>query len=260
MSKAIKRIKNYQEHFELSDRQTLYLIYKHFGISYNISAKDLIELIEFKVLGEDGDFIENLDTVTKLTSKDLVVVKPKFETELSKEVYKYFLKYTCYKNPYDNAPIPFDATKLTNSVESTLLDYKKETTKKLRNNKEFYNIYIVYLCLLPTSIQDNNTKWVSFYKSLYSGVNIRKRITTIIPKFLKVVQKRDSGVFLYSIYLFVRSGIKGDQTYIGSQSTFWAEWEDWYLAAQTAIDGASSIDELFRAKGKGSKHKGGVAL
>ena len=260
MSKAIKRIQNYEKHFALSVKQTLYLIYKYHGISYNIGAKELIELMDLKILNEEGEFIENLETITKLTSKDLVIVKPTFDSEMSKEVFLHMTKYLCYKNPYDNLPIAIDPSKLKDHAEAKLADYKKSTIKKLKQNKEFYKVYMLFLSLMPTSADDDNTKWTHFFKVIYRGVNLRKRVTTNTTAFLNIVKKKDSGVFMYALYLFVRSGIKGDQTFIGSQHTFLIEWEDWYLTAETAIDKADSVSGLFRGKGKGARHKGGVAL
>ena len=260
MSKAIKRISNYEKQFDLSVKQTLYLVYKYHEIPYSISAKELIELMTLKILNEEGDFIENLDTITKLTSKDLVVIEPIFESKMSKDVFLHLNKHLCYKNPFDKLPIAIDPAKIKTHAEAKLKDYKRSTLKKLKKNKEFYRVYMVFLSLMPTSADEDNTKWISFFKVIYRGVNLRKRVTTNITTFLNIVKKKDSGIFMYAVYLFVSSGIKGDQTYIGSQKTFLTEWEDWYMAAETAIENATSVDGLFRGRRKGAKHKGGVAL
>jgi len=260
MSKAIKRIRNYSKHFELSDRQTLYLIYKYHGINYDINAKNLIELINLGILDEEGNFVENLDTVTKLTSKSIIVVKPLFYNKMSAKVYSYLKKNICFKNPYDNLPLAINPLEIKLDTEAKISKYKKDSISKLKKETGFYQAYMLFLCLMPTSEKAHNSKWNKFFKVIYGGVNLRKRTTTNTNAFVRIIRKNDTGVFLYSLYLFIRSGIKGDNTYIGSQKTFLSEWEDWYMQAENLIDNAEKVETLFKHSVSKSSHKGGVAL
>jgi len=261
MTKAVKRIRTYEKHFDLSSQQTLYLVYKYFGIVYSINSKQLIELMDYKILDENGDFIENLDTITKLSSKKMVIVKPLFYNKMSAKVYEYMKARLCFKNPYDGLTIATNPNKISLDKESKLTKYKEDTLKKLSREKGFYEAYNLFLCLNPSATLEDNVKWINFFKVGYSGVNLRKRTTVNTNKFIKIIRANDTGVFMYGLYLFIRSGIKGSETFIGSQKTFLSEWEDWYSEAENLIDKAEKVEELFKHRGKqGSTHKGGVAL
>lgn len=268
MSKAIKRIRKYQEFYELSDRQTLYLVFKHAKINIHIGAKEIIDLVDKDILDEDGRFIENLNTITKITAKEIVAIKPKYESDLSKKVYIHLLKNVCYKNPYTNHPISINPVGIKLNVESKLQRYEQSCISRLKKETAFYNVYNVFLALFPTTVltesvaTSSNTRWVSFFKHTYDGVNLRKKTAENSSRLIKILKTHDAGVFLYATYLYVKSGIRKDQSFIGGQATFFKEWEDWYEQAENTIDDTTTIAKLFKhAKSdKESKFKGGIML
>lgn len=259
MSKAIKRIENYQKHFKLSETQTLYLLFKYNDITYPITAKNLLDLMDKNILDEEGNFVENLETVTKLTSKKINITGPTFSSKLTGDIYGHLIKTTCFVNPVDDSPIVINPENIKYKQLEKLTEYKADTIRKLRKEEGFHNAYMLFLSMFPTSIKEDNSRWVSRFKVTYSGVNLRKRVGGNITPFLRLMKKKDTGILMYAVFLYIRSGIKGDQTYIGSQKTFLEEVDDWYMVAETAIRKVTKVEDLFK-RHSGSRHKGGVAI
>jgi len=263
--KALNRIKKYQEYYSLTENETLYLVFKYFGISHHIPAEDLIELMNQGILDDDGEFVENLDTAGNSSVAKLKGNKPKYKSKTSKEVYKYLVSRLCYKDPHSSYPIAVNPDSITKKQKEALEKYRKESLAKIKKEDSFYGPYTVFQALFPTSLVNdgpnlNNTKWTAFFKVSYQGVNLRKRTISSGRSFMHVTKKTDMGVLLYAVYLFIRSGFRGDRTFIGSQTTFFKEWEDWYAQAEALIDQTENVEDLFKIKkGKGN-HKGGTIL
>lgn len=263
---GIKRIVKYKDLYDLSSEQTLYMVLKHCDILYALPPREIIELMDLKLLDEEGEFTENLETIKKTTSSELIVDKPKFESKLTREIYNYLNRRICYKSPITGNPIAKNPDSIKKNKDKRLKEYDDKCFKLMKKEKNFVGVYNIFLSLFPTMAPEtygnpDNTKWVTFFGTTYSGMNLRKKTITNSNSFLKIVRKRDSGIFLYGLYLFILNGIVGDKTFIASQKNFLAEVDVWYEMAELKIDEATTVESLFKGKRASSKGtKGGVTL
>ena len=53
------------------------------------------------------------------------------------------------------------------------------------------------------------------------------------------------GVFLYGTYLFIKSGVKENKSYIKSVSNYLKEYDEWYKEAEIKIKKAKNLEELL---------------
>lgn len=264
--KGLKRIVKYKELYDLTSEQTLYMVLKYYNISYSLPPRGTIELMDLKILNEEGDFIENLATISKVSAKELIINKPFFETEFSKEIYSYLTRRICYKNPMNNKAIAKNPESFKKNKEKRLSEYTETCLKLVKGENNFLGVYNTFLALFPTMAPEtygnpDNSKWVTFFGVVYTGMNLRKRTVTNTNLFMRNLKKKDSGIFLYSLYLFIRNGIIGKETFIGSQKTFFNELDVWYEQAEVKIDEVDNVEDLFKGKRASNKGtKGGVTL
>lgn len=248
--KIFKKIMKYKDTYNLSSAQTLYLMGVHLNEKVHLGPKDVIELMDYSLIDEEGLLVENLNVKTQ----DVLADKPVFETEKSKQVYIYLKGRLTYRNVESNLAVAVQGK------PEKVRTYIKRCEFLLKNKKSFLNPYGVFLSMFPTMETEDNVKWVTFFKVPYGGMELRKKIQTNANRFIKNTKTRDMGIFLYGVYLFIRGGIRGKNTYIAGQAKFFLEWEEWYDKAELKM-GAESIDNLFKIKSSAAtEYKGGASL
>lgn len=264
MIKTIKRIKKYDEIFDLSYSQSLYLIYKAYKISFPITKHDLLELINLKILNVEGDFVENFKKlkVKEIQNDKLIIDEPVFDSNKSKLVYKSMLDAICFLDPVTKAPITINPSHFDKTINQELKEARESTERALKGHVNYTASYNLYLSLFPTSTTAHNKRWVAFYKVGYSGVNLRIRGRGNAGKFMQAAKVTDMGVLLYATFLFVSNGIQGKKTYIGSQTRFFDELDEWVALATLEFNNVSEDDYtlLFKKKLKSKDFKGGINL
>jgi len=263
---AIKRILKYKEIYDLSSEQSLYLILKYLEHSYPLLPKEVVNLMDHGILEDDGSFVENLDTINTVNASEMIINKPIFENEFNKEVYLYLKRRLCFKNPFTGQAIAKNPKSIKKEVKKRLEEYDAKCLTMVKKEKNYVGVYNTYLALFPTIFPEthgnpDNEKWVTFFGVGYAGVNLRKKVRSNAYKVMRFLKKHDAGIFLYGLYLFVRNGIRGKDTFIGSQKTFMEEVDVWYEQAEIKLDEAKSVEELFKGKKSSSGGtKGGVTL
>jgi len=251
--KELKTILDLKESKELSDAQTLYIIALKLDTSIYIDPKEFLELIDEEILTDEGF----LNIVFNSSSSKALNIKPIFESNKTKGIYLYLKSAIAYKDIKTGLAIPVNIEHSPDRVDK----YFNRISTLIKQSKTFYNPYSVFLALFPTMLLEDNKKWVTFFKSKYSGMELRKKTVTNAKRFYTNSKDVDMGVFLYGVYLFINNGIINNETYIGGQKTFFEEWQDWYDKAKMVIDKFEGNDykKLFRSKNR-TNFKGGVSL
>jgi hypothetical protein len=264
MLKALKRIKEYDEIFGLSHRQSLYLIYKAHGISFPILSEDLVDLLNKKILNKQGEFTENFSKLknSELKSQELIPDEPQYTTDISKEVYKYMLSKLCFKDTVTGAPIAINPEHFKKSIETELKDARKNILTALGGRPNFVAAYNLFLSIFPSATTDHNKRWVAFYKSTYKGVNLRIRGRGNAKSFITAAKSMDIAYILYGAFLFVSNGIKPNNTFIGSQTKFFDELDEWVSLAKLELSqvDTKTYTRIFNKKLKQKDFKGGKEI
>jgi len=246
-----KKLLEIKEKKDLSDAQTLYLISIYHKINIYLAPEEFLELVDEEIINAEGELNVSLDP----KSSKALTNKPIFESKLTKQIYMYIKSAIAFKNTETGLAISINPKHSPDRIAR----YNDRITSLVKSKKAFYSPYSVFLALFPTMLLEDNKKWVSFFKSKYDGMELRKKTVTNANRFIKHTKNVDMGVFMYGVYLFIRNGIKENQTFIGGQKTFFEEWQDWYDKAKIAIDNVKGDDYIKLFKNK-NKYKGGVSL
>jgi hypothetical protein len=257
--RILKKALKLKEKHELNDAQLLYIIYTYNNVDIYLDPVKFLELIELGILDNEGKVLADLSAEK---SSAALVDKPKFSTPITKAIYMYIKSGIAFKDVTTGLAVSVDV-----SIGNQRSDKYKKRIESLINAKKkaFFSPYSVFLALFPTMNKVDNKKWNSFFKSGYDGMELRKKTQTNANRFLQHTLKCDMGIFMYSVYLFINNGIsaKEDKTFIGSQKTFFSEFEDWYEKAEMEIEKIKKADDislLFNRKNKSNFRGGGVAI
>ena len=264
MSRAIRRIKHYAKIFDLHDKQSLYLIYTYYKVSYPITSVHLKELIEYKVLDIKGNFTENLSRLKEDSVKTnvLSIDAPLFSKGMSEDIYKHLLKKIVYKDPVTGRPLSLNLDHFKPSARNTLgKEYLTRVDKLMGGNSKYANAYTVMLSLFPSATVEHNNRWVAFFKAQYTGVNLRIKSSGTAKRFKAVLSSNeyDAGIFIYAAFLAVSNGVTTSGTYVISTTRFYDEVDEWYMQALAKVATAKTAEELFR-KGTAKNFKGGMSI
>jgi hypothetical protein len=63
-------------------------------------------------------------------------------------------------------------------------------------------------------------------------VRLRLRSKGTAGLFKKAVKTKDMGVFLYATYLFVKSSVRENKSYVKSVTNYLKEYDEWYIEAE----------------------------
>lgn len=261
MSKAIKRIKQYGETYDLSSEQQLYLIYASYKLSYPISVNSLLELIDKNILTAQGDFTEDFAKikVADINNTELNVNMPTFDSEISLLTFRKLKNAVCYKDRLTGKPVSVNADNMSDKM---LEQHKESVLTVLKGRGVYADVYNTFLALFPSLSIEHNTRWKAFFKSSYSGISLRIKGRDNAKKFMALINQNDAGVVLYATFLYINNGIKPSSTFIGSQTRFYDEAEEWISQAMAAFEKIKDKDikPLFVKAGKKQDFIGGIQL
>jgi cell shape-determining protein MreC len=54
------------------------------------------------------------------------------------------------------------------------------------------------------------------------------------------------GVFLYATYLFVKSSVRENKSYVKSVTNYLKEYDEWYIEAEQKRKKAKDLESLFK--------------
>jgi len=220
---------------KIDEIQALYLIYTYQKIPMNIDPEDLLILTSLKYIhsGKVGKILLTQDSPIK----DVIAgtIKPSYINDISAEIPKKLVRLLGVKDPTTGG-LHFPGTE----------DTVNDTARKYLSNEGLIAYhYIIFLFLFPIE-SPTNRKWEKHFLSHeYKGPRLRLRSAATGRKFKTIANKMDMGAFLYGTYLFIKSGIRENKTYIKSVKNYLTEYQEWYDEALTLIKNAGSIDELF---------------
>jgi hypothetical protein len=236
MSIILDNIKIALEECLIDTSQALYLIYTYNKIEYPIEALKLLELSKLKYI------VNNKIGKTLITEDDVVMslsgtIKPIYNSVISAEIPKKLCRLLCEKDSKGKLRLPGTE----DSIEHTAKNY-------LNNEGLIAYQYIIFLFMFPT-YGEGNKRWERHFTGKeYEGARLRVRSGSSAVTFKRIVKTRDMGIFLYGTYLFIKSCIRENKTYVKTIRNYLREYKDWYDMAKEVIDKADSVDELFKAK------------
>jgi hypothetical protein len=80
---------------------------------------------------------------------------------------------------------------------------------------------------------ENNKRWENISTIIFlTGVRLRLRSKGTAGLFKKAVKTKDMGVFLYATYLFVKSSVRENKSYVKSVTNYLKEYDEWYIEAE----------------------------
>jgi len=219
----------------LTETQAVYLIYTRQEMSFPISSELLIDLV-------DKGFIKGNKVAKKLLTADVKsnpilsgTIEAKYDLKLSKEVVKKLCSLLCVTKPgTKQILLPGDGE----PIEYTAKTY-------LRSEGLIAYHYIIFLFLFPVK-GASNRRWEKHFTGVeYTGTRLRLRSKANGATFLRLAKKWDMGAFLYGTYLYIKSSIQGDKSFIKSVPNYLKEADAWYDEAYHLINIATDVDSLF---------------
>ena len=238
MTILLKKVMSALEEALINEKQAMYLIYTYNGLPYPITAKELVALTKLKfIVGNKVGSI--LYTEESVITKQSGTMLPIYKYELSKEIPKKIASLVAVKAAEGD---DFVFPNREKTVDDTAKNY-------LGGEGLIAYHYLIFLFLFPTE-GEYNKRWEKHFlgKFPYKGAPLRHRTKGSATAFKRVVKNRDMGVFLYGTYLFIKSGIQENKTYIKTITNYFLEFEGWYDKAEAQIKKAKSLNELFNNK------------
>lgn len=231
----LENIKIALEEKKIDEVQALYLIYTYQKIPMDIDPEDLLVLTGLKYIhsGRVGKILLTQDSPIK----DVIpgTIKPKYINDVSAAIPKKLVRLIGVKNP-DTGGLHFSGSE----------DTVNDTARKYLGKEGLIAYhYMIFLFLFPIESKTNR-KWERHFLSHeYKGPRLRLRSAATGKKFKQIAKTKDMGAFLYGTYLFIKSGIRENKTYIKSIKHYLTEYEEWYDEALVAIQKADHVDDLF---------------
>lgn len=220
----------------IDQEQALYLIYTDKSIAFPISAAKLFELTKLKyiVSGRVGKALlieENIKLNIKGT------IKPIYTSEISKQIPAKLVMMLGVVNPETNN-LRFPGGE--NSVTYTADNY-------LGGEGLIAYHYLIFLFMFPVA-GEHNKKWERhfFDKFEYKGARLRVRSKGTATAFKRIVKTKDMGIFLFGTYLFIKSCIRENKTFVKTISNYTKEYQEWYDEAEEQISKAKDVESLFK--------------
>lgn len=235
MTILLNNVYSYLEKGEVSAEQALYLIYTSREISYPIKAQELLELTKLKLI-VNGKVSKEVYSEESVKTGLKGTIKPLYLTDISKQISTRLCNYVCVKNPITEGL-------LFPSGETTA----HHTAENFLNGEGLIAYhYLIFMFLFPIEGETNKRWEKHFFNSTpYHGARLRQRSKSSANEFKKIARKKDMGVFLYGTYLFIKSGVKENKSYIKSVSNYLKEYDEWYKEAEIKIKKAKNLEELF---------------
>lgn len=219
----------------ISKEDALYLVYTHQNIDFPITPVNLLALTKLKFIvgGKVGKrLLTDESPVTKLTG----TIAPIYLSEVSKEIPKKLCRLLCVND------------KLTGKLKLPGTEDTVEHTAKhyLGGEGLIAYHYLIFLFLFPVA-GEYNKRWEKHFTGYeYTGARLRVRSKGTASKFKKIVKTKDMGVFLYGTYLFIKSCIKDNRTFVKTITNYAAEYQEWYDEALEKVQATKSVDDLFK--------------
>lgn len=220
----------------IDQEQALYLIYTDKSIAYPLPAAKLFELTKLKyiVSGRVGKTLlieENIKLNIKGT------IKPIYNSEISKQIPAKLVMLLGVVNTETNK-LRFPGGE--DSVVYTADNY-------LGGEGLIAYHYLIFLFMFPVA-GEYNKKWERhfFEKFEYKGARLRVRSKGTATAFKRIVKTKDMGIFLYGTYLFIKSCIRENKTFVKTISNYTKEYQEWYDEAAEQIAKAKDVESLFQ--------------
>ena len=221
----------------LTDSQALYLIYTRAGIPYPIDNDEMMDLINKKFL-RANKVARILLTAPSADTKLTGTVTPKYELEISQEVAKKMCSLLCVVKKGTTKVL------LPGGDSGEAIKYTADTYLQKEGLIAYH--YIIFLFLFPVAGK-TNIRWENhFTQAKYKGPKLRLRSRKSGANFIKIAKQKDMGAFLYGTYLFIKSSIQGEKTFITTIPKYLAEYEEWYDEAYEILAGTTDVDPLFK--------------
>ena len=237
MSVFISNIKEALEQELITEGQALYIICRLDNVNYPIEALQLLELTKLKFI------INNRVGKILLTGENVKLklkgtVKARYDSQISEQIPKQLCRLLCVKNE-DTGTL-----KLIGDDD----DINTTADKFLGGEGLVAYHFLIFLFMFPLR-GSTNKKWEKHFSGrAYTGARLRVRSKKAGKLFLSVARNKDMGIFLYGTYLFIKSCIQEDRTYVKTIQNYMLEYEDWYVEAEAIIKKARTAQELFRSK------------
>ena len=235
MSIFISNIKKALDLKLIDQEQALYLVFIQDDITYPISATKLLELTRLKYIISNriGKVLYTEDNV-KLHLKG--TLKANYTSELSAKIPAHICKLLCVKN------VATQKIKFINDDDSINV-----TADKFLGGEGLVAYhFLIFLFLFPLRGETNDRWQKHFTGKPYKGARIRVRSKKTGKLFLRAIKNKDMGIFLYGTYLFIKSCIQEDRTFVKTIQNYMLEYEDWYLEAEEIVNKSTTIQQLFR--------------
>ena len=219
----------------IDETQALYLIFMNDSVDYPITATPLLELTKLKYVinNKVGPTLYKAENV-KLQLNGTVAAK--YTTDISKQIPKQLCNLFCMRNNKTGDVLFInDDDSITTTAD-----------KFLGGEGLIAYHFLIFLYLFPLR-GASNKKWEKeFLGQPYKGARLRVRSKRVGKLFLTVARNKDMGIFLYGTYLFIKSCIQEDRTFVKTIPNYMLEYEDWYLEAEELVNNASTLQELFK--------------
>ena len=142
---------------------------------------------------------------------------------------------------------------LSEVVDDGISSEKVNEILKLEPLIAFFDTWI---CLFPPTNADHKPKWEALFQVPYNNVSLRRRDESYIKKFKAISMKKgiDLGMFIMATFIFIKEHIHDGKAYIPKPARLLDDWEPWYDAAQSLIDGKTTeeIYQIILSKAKPS--------
>lgn len=221
----------------LTQSQALYLIYTRNDKPFPIENDELLDLIE-KGFIRANKVSKKMLTAQSVVNQDLKgTIIPKYELAISQEVTKKLCSLLCVVKP---------GTKevLLPGGAGESIKYTADTYLQKEGLIAYH--YIILLFLFPVA-GTTNRRWEKHFTGFkYKGPKLRLRSRKNGAKFIGIAKKVDMGAFLYGTYLFIKSGVQANKTFIKSMPNYLTEYEDWYDEAYDILKECDDIEKLFK--------------
>jgi len=237
MSVFLKNVSELLKGEDINEQQALYLIFLKDEIQYEIDEKDLLELVVNKLVLNNA-VAKSLLSRSKSSKKG--VLEPKFEFELSKEVYEMLCRKVCNKN--------FKTGFLQLPEGETDLTYTSE--EYLNGEEELAPMFWTLLFLFPSKGEPNKRWEKLFIGDFYDGIPLRNRSKDAGRLFVTAARKYDMGALLLGTYRYIKDNVKEKKAYITTIPKYLKMHSEYTRQAALDIQKAKKVEELFKEPGK----------
>ena len=239
METLLKKVLDAIAESMITESEGMYLIYLHNHLEYPIEAESLLKLTKLKYVvgGKVGKILFSI--IGPVGEVYTGTIQPQYINNISRAAVIKICKMLCVIDKKTKSPLLPGSSINGDTVQYTAKHY-------LKGEGLIAYQYVVFLFLFPVRGK-NNRQWEKHFTGFeYTGAKLRNRSMGTAGKFKRIAKQKDMGAFLYGTYLYIKSCIQGDRTYIKTIHNYLDEYEDWYLEALELIEGAEDVDQLFK--------------